>query len=162
MGFALPTAIGASLGTGKRVIVIAGDGGFQMNIQELELLHRRKLPVKIFIMNNAFLGMVRQMQDEFLGQNYVGTQYDYSMPNFKKVAEVYGIISHEVSRMDKMEETIAAALANDACELVDIHLCEDKHLVEPRMAGNRPMEDMRPFLERDALKTQMMIDLLDE
>ena len=162
MGFALPTSIGAALGSGKRAIVIVGDGGFQMNIQELEVLRRRNLPIKIFIMNNAFLGMVRQMQTEFLNKNYIGTQHDYSVPDFKSIGDAYGIKSHEVSDMDIIENIIKVSLKNDECELIDIHLSESKHLVEPRLVGNRPMEDMSPFLEREEFKQQMVIKPLDE
>lgn len=159
---ALPTAIGAVLGSGKRAIVIVGDGGFQMNIQELEVIKRRKLPIKIFIMNNAFLGMVRQMQTEFLNKNYIGTQNDYSVPNFKHIGDAYDIKSHEVSNMDDIENIIKVSLENDECELIDIQLSESKHLVEPRLAGNRPMEDMSPFLDREEFKKQMVIKPLDE
>ncbi len=161
MGCALPTAIGATLGSGKRVIAIVGDGGFQMNIQELEVLRRRALPIKIFIMNNAFLGMVRQMQTEYLNENYIGTQKDYSVPRFKSIGEAYGIKSHEVSSMDEIEKIIKRSLQNDASELIDIRLSDSKHLVEPRLAGNRPMEDMAPFLDREELEKQMVIKPLD-
>lgn len=162
MGCALPTAIGAVLGSGKRAIAIVGDGGFQMNIQELEVLRRRNLPIKILIMNNAFLGMVRQMQTEYLNENYIGTQKDYSVPHFKSIGEAYGIKSHEVSDKDEIEYRIKQILQNDACELIDIHLSDSKHLVEPRLAGNRPMEDMSPFLDREEFKKQMIIKPLDE
>lgn len=162
MGFALPTAIGAVLGSKKRAIVIVGDGGFQMNIQELEVLRRRNLSIKIFIMNNAFLGMVRQMQTEFLDKNYIGTQYDYSVPHFKNIGIAYGIKSHEVSDMDEIENIIKISLQNDECELIDIHLSDSKHLVEPRLVGNRPMEDMTPYLDREEFKQQMVIKPLDE
>ncbi len=162
MGCALPTAIGATLGSGKRAIIIAGDGGFQMNIQELEILKRRNLAIKIFIMNNAFLGMVRQMQSEFLNENFIGTQYDYSVPQFKNIGQAYGIKSHVVAEMNEIEAIIKSSLQNDECELVDIQLSDAKHLVEPRLAGNRPMEDMVPFLSREELKMQMVIKPLDE
>lgn len=162
MGCALPNAIGATLGSGKRAIVIVGDGGFQMNIQELEVLRRRNLPIKIFIMNNAFLGMVRQMQTEFLNKNYIGTQNDYSVPHFKDIGEAYGIKSHEVSDMDAIETRIKTSLQNDESELIDIQLSDSKHLVEPRLAGNRPMEDMAPFLDREEFTKQMVIKPLDE
>ncbi len=162
MGCALPTAVGAAISTGQRSIVIVGDGGFQMNIQELEILKRRNLPIKIFIMNNAFLGMVRQMQTEYLDKNYIGTQNDYSVPHFKNIGDAYGIKSHEVSAMEQIEEIIKESLQNDDCELIDIHLSESKHLVEPRLAGNRPMEDMVPLLDREEFKKQMVIKPLDE
>jgi len=157
MGCALPTAIGATMGAKNRAIVIAGDGGFQMNIQELEVLRRRGLAIKIFVMNNAFLGMVRQMQTEFLNKNYIGTQNDYSVPSFKSIAEAYGIRSHAVSEMSEIETVIKSSLENDECELIDIHLSDNKQLVEPRLAGNRPMEDMAPFLEREELENHMVI-----
>ncbi len=162
MGCALPTAIGATMGAKSRSIVIAGDGGFQMNIQELEVLRRRGLPIKIFVMNNAFLGMVRQMQTEFLNKNYIGTQNDYSVPNYKNVAEAYGIKSYTVSKMSEIEAIIKTSLSNDECELIDIHLSDNKHLVEPRLAGNKPMEDMAPFLEKDELESHMVIKLLED
>jgi len=157
MGFALPAAIGATLGSQKRTIVIVGDGGFQLNIQELEILRRRNLPIKIFIMNNAMLGMVRQMQTEFLNKNYIGTQKDYSVPNFKKIGEAYNIKSHTVSDMDAIEKIIQTSLQTNTCELIDIQLSDSKHLIEPRLTGNRPMEDMAPFLDRAEFKRQMVI-----
>ena len=113
-------------------------------------------------MNNAILGMVRQMQTEFLNKNYVGTQYDYSAPKFEKVGEAYGIKSHVVSEMSEVEAIIKQSLSNDDCELVNIHLSDNKQLVEPRLAGNKPMEDMAPFLERDELESHMVIKPLND
>ena len=162
MGCALPTAIGATISSKKRAIVIAGDGGFQMNIQELEVLRRRGLAIKIFVMNNAFLGMVRQMQTEFLNKNYIGTQNDYSVPNYESIAQAYGIRGHTVSELNEIETVIKASLSNDESELIDIHLSDNKQLVEPRLAGNRPMEDMAPFLEREELKSHMVIKPIED
>ncbi|HIP14813.1 MAG TPA: hypothetical protein EYG74_04920 [Sulfurimonas autotrophica] len=122
MGFALPAAIGATIGTGKRVITISGDGGFQMNLQELEVLRRRNLPIKNFILNNAMLGMVNQMQKEFLDQNYIGTKDDYSAPDFRNIARSYKMKGYEVTGLELIEKTIELSLANDDCEIVDIKL----------------------------------------
>lgn len=157
MGFALSAAIGASIGTGKRVIVISGDGGFQMNIQELEVIKRRNLPIKIFIMNNSVLGMVRQMQTEYLKHNHIGTQDDYSAPDFKKVAEAYGLKGYEISDIQAINGEVKTILKEENASLTNILLDESKYLVEPRLVGNRPMEDMAPFLERDELNSNMMI-----
>lgn len=162
MGCALPTAIGATLGTGQRSIVIVGDGGFQMNIQELELLKRRDLPIKIFILNNAGLGMVMQMQNAYLNQNYMGTEKDYSVPDFKNIGLAYGIRSHEVSHLGEVENIIEQSLQTDDCEIINIQLSESKHLIEPGLVGNKPMEDMIPFLERDELNELMVIKPIDE
>jgi len=157
MGFALPAAIGATLGTGKRAIVIVGDGGFQINIQELEVVKRRNLPIKIFIMNNALLGMVSLMQREYLDENLIGTDNDYSVPNFKNIGNAYGIKSHEASSLQNIYDLIKKSLGNDNSEIIDIQLDESKDLVEPVIASGRPMEDMAPFLDREELEKQMVI-----
>ncbi len=157
MGFALPAAIGATLGTGKRSIVIVGDGGFQMNIQELEVIKRRNLPIKIFIFNNANLGMVRLQQEQYNDQNYVGTEKDYSAPDFKAIGTAYGIKSYEASGDQEISDIIASSLANDESELIDIKLTEAKNRLEPRVTIDRPMEDMYPFVDREILNDLMIV-----
>jgi len=126
MGFALPVAIGATLGTGKRAIVITGDGGFQMNLQELEVIKRRNLPIKIFIMNNHVLGMVKNMQSLYLGKNYIGTENDYSAPNFRNLARTYQIKGYEASGYDFIKDTVQLSLRDNQCTLVNIQLDEKK------------------------------------
>ena len=162
MGFALPAAIGATLGTGKRSIVIVGDGGFQMNIQELEIIKRRNLPIKVFIFNNASLGMVRLQQEQYNEENYVGTVKDYSAPNFKEIAAAYGIKSSEVSGMQAITDRIKESLENDKSEVIDIRLTESKNQLEPRLAIDRPMEDMVPLMDRGELERLMLIKPVDE
>lgn len=162
MGFALPAAIGATLGTGKRSIVIVGDGGFQMNIQELEVIKRRNLPIKVFVFNNASLGMVRLQQEQYNEENYVGTEKDYSAPNFKKIAAAYGIKSSEVSGMKAINECIKSSLESDESEVIDIRLTESKNQLEPRLAIDRPMEDMLPLVDWDELERLMLIKPLDK
>ncbi len=157
MGFALPAAIGATLATGKRAIVIVGDGGFQINIQELEIIKRRQLPIKIFIMNNALLGMVSLMQNTHLDKNLIGTKDDYSVPNFKNIGNAYGIKSHEASSPQDIYELIKMSLDNDNSEIIDIQLDESKDLVEPTIAAGRSMEDMLPFLSRAELEEHMIV-----
>ena len=157
MGFALPAAIGATLGTGKRSIVIVGDGGFQMNLQELEIVKRRKLPIKIFIFDNASLGLVRMQQKQYDEENFVGTEKDYSAPNFKAIGEAYGIQSHEVSGLEDIEKLIESSMQNDDSELIDIRLSESKNRLEPIVTIDRPMEDMYPFMDSEELKDLMMI-----
>jgi len=155
MGFALPAAIGATLSNNKRAIVITGDGGFQMNIQELEVIKRRNLAIKIFVINNASLHMVKLRQDAYLESNHVGSKKDYSVPSFKKIAEAYGIKSHEASTIKEIYDLIEKSLENDEPELLDIQISGEMTTVEPRLNFNRSFEDMRPYLERDELKKQM-------
>ena len=161
MGFALPIAIGATIGTGKRALVIVGDGGFQMNIQELEVIKRRNLPIKIFIMNNANLGMVRQFQEIYFEKRYIGTQKDYSVPNFENIAHAYGLKSSTVSTIEEISQKIHETLLSDEAEIVNICLQEQMTTVEPKLIVNKPIEDMYPFLERDEFNAQMIIKPLE-
>ncbi len=159
MGFALPSAIGATLATNRRVIVISGDGGFQMNIQELEVIKRRALPIKMFIINNASLHMVKLRQDTYLEGNSVGSKKDYSVPHFKKIGTAYGIESHVVSNLNNMKTVFHERLKEDNAQVIDIHIKADLTTVEPRLDFNRAFEDMRPYLSEEELKRQMLIKL---
>jgi acetolactate synthase-1/2/3 large subunit len=159
MGFALPAAIGATLGTGRRSIVIVGDGGFQMNLQELEVLKRRHLPIKIFVFNNASLGLVRMQQGQYNDENYVGTEKDYSAPDFRAIAAAYGIKSRAVAQTEAILDAVRSSLENDESELVEIILGEAKNRLEPRVALGRPMEDMYPHITSEELEALMVIEL---
>jgi len=161
MGCALPMAIGSALGNGKRSIVIVGDGGFQMNIQELEIIKRRHLPIKIFIMNNTNLGMVRQFQELYFDENYIGTKKDYSVPHFENIGKAYGIASNTVSNKEEIYKKIEEMLLDDEPAILDIRLLESMTTVEPKLIVNKPIEDMYPFLDRDEFTQQMIIKPLD-
>ena len=94
MGFALPAAIGAAIGSGKKVYCIDGDGGFQMNIQELLTVKKYDLPIEIIILNNSGYGIIKQFQDSYFGSNYVATSKNDVFGDevdFVKIAEAYGV-----------------------------------------------------------------------
>ena len=158
MGFALPAAIGATIGSSKRVIVISGDGGFQMNIQELEVVARRDLPIKMFIINNSSLHMVKLRQDTYLAGNSVGSKKDYSVPNFKKIGKAYSIKSSKMDNIHKLKKKIKKVLEDNSSEIVDIVLEAYMTTVEPRLDFNRAFEDMRPYLDREELNEQMITE----
>lgn len=162
MGCGLPMAIGAVIASGNRAVVIVGDGGFQMNIQELEVVKRRNLPIKIFIMNNFGLGMVMNMQKNYLDGNYIGTKDDYSVPDFKKIGNAYGIKSHEASDIDEINAIIKESLQNNNCEIINIKLDESLVAPHPSFATGKPIEDMLPLLDREVFKEQMIIKPVDE
>ena len=104
MGFALPAAIGAKLGAPEReVVAVIGDGGFQMTLQELGTVMQERLPVKVLILDNAYLGMVRQWQSLFFGGRY--SEVGLANPDFVRIAEAYGIPAERVS--DRAELTVA-------------------------------------------------------
>lgn len=155
MGFALPCAIGAICANGENTIAIVGDGGFQMNIQELEVIKRRNLPVKIFVLNNQNLGMVRQFQEIYFEKEYLGTIKDYSVPDFKKIAEAYGIKSREIKKIDNFSSVLEEIFSSSEPELINIILENQFTSVEPKLIVGRPIEDMYPFIEVEELKKLM-------
>jgi acetolactate synthase-1/2/3 large subunit len=106
MGYGLPAAIGASMGRPDQLVFcITGDGGFQMNIQELATAVKHKVPIKVAILNNGYLGMVRQWQELFWGARYSETYLKDGNPDFIKVVEGYGAVG---IRVIKPEEVIPA------------------------------------------------------
>ena len=112
MGFALPAAIGAKVARPEaEVWVIVGDGGFQMTMSELATIQQEKLKINIAIINNGFLGMVRQWQEFFYERNYEATPL--LNPNFVKLAEAYGIRSMAVTERSQVLPTVRAAREHD-------------------------------------------------
>ena len=118
MGFELPAAMGVKVGRPDDIVwCIAGDGGFQMTIQELATIVQERLAVKVAIMNNGFLGMVRQWQELFYGRRYVATPL--SGPNFVKIAEAYGIPALRVKHNDEVVSAIEQAMNYQGPFIID-------------------------------------------
>lgn len=140
MGFGLPSAIGAQVACpDKKIISIVGDGGFQMNIQELILLKAYKLPVKVFIMNNSYLGMVRQWQELFHERRYSEVNLEIN-PDFIKVAEAYGVKSVTLESEEDLEK-IDEILKNDEPILVNCIVKKEEN-VYPMIPAGKSAEDM--------------------
>lgn len=141
MGFALPAAIGAKMGKPEReVIAIIGDGCMQMNIQELGTILQTKVPVKIVIMNNEFLGMVRQWQELFFDKRYASTVM--INPNFVKIAEGYGIKGSKVTKREDLTKGIADMIASDESYLLEI-MVEKEGNVFPMIPTGATVSDVR-------------------
>lgn len=105
MGFSLPAAIGAYYAGNNKTFCIAGDGAFQMNIQELQWVVREQIPVTIFVMNNNVLGLIRQQQDDFFGSRYYGSSVEggFDSPSFVDIGRAYGIDSYRVSDINELD-----------------------------------------------------------
>lgn len=145
MGYSLPAAIGASFASKKSpVVCFAGDGGFQINIQELETIRRNNLPIKIVLLNNHCLGMIRQFQDSYFDSAYQSTVWGYSAPDFAALAKVYGIDSAKIEREDQIKEAISQMWKQpDQPFLLDVSL--DIHTnVYPKMLFGNPISKMEP------------------
>jgi acetolactate synthase-1/2/3 large subunit len=114
MGFSVPASIGAAFGIKDRPIIsISGDGGFQMNMQELITAAYNKLPIKFFIINNSFLGMVRQWQELFHAEKYSFTDLSDSNPDFVKVGEAFGCKAFSTDKPEDVDYLLDEALAYD-------------------------------------------------
>ena len=130
MGCGLPFAIGSCIAEGgKTVYCISGDGGFQMNIQELETVHREKLPVKIFILNNRVLGKISETQHFSHGDRFAATAESggYTVPNFQKIAEAYGIRAATLGDCRELDSYKEWFTDNEAC-LFNISLPSESFL----------------------------------
>lgn len=140
MGYALPAAIGAQIGKpGEEIWVVAGDGGFQMTMPELSTVVQEQLPVKIAIINNGYLGMVRQWQDVFYNKRYVGTPL--FNPDFVKIAEAYGIPGRAVTNKADVFDALRQAQNYDGPFLIDFQV-EEFTNVYPMVAPGKSNADM--------------------
>jgi acetolactate synthase I/II/III large subunit len=141
MGFALPAAIGAKMGKPDReVVAIIGDGGFQMNIQELGTIYQTKVPVKIVVLNNEFLGMVRQWQELFFDYRYASTVM--VNPNFCAIAEGYYIKARKVTKREELDEAIAEMMASKDAYFLEV-MVEKENNVFPMIPTGASVSDMR-------------------
>ncbi len=141
MGFGLPAALGAKLGMPERdVCVFIGDGGFQMTIQELGTIFQTRAAVKIVILNNNFLGMVRQWQELFFDRRYASTEL--TNPDFQTIAKGYGIESSLVTSRDTLDEAIADMVKNDGPYLLEVRV-EKEGNVFPMVPSGSSVSDIR-------------------
>lgn len=141
MGFGFPAAIGAQIAKPEaRVVAIVGDGGFQMTAQELSLLQEMRIPVKVVILNNGALGMVRQWQQTFYDERYSQSLMPVQ-PDFVKLAEAYDIKGYRVSKKEDAEKIFKEALLSDEPVLID---CRVKMLenVYPMVAPGKGLNEM--------------------
>jgi acetolactate synthase I/II/III large subunit len=146
MGFGLPAAIGAAMVDSSRpIVLIAGDGGFQCNIQELETVAHHRLPLKVVILNNGCHGMVRQFQQSYFEGNYQSTLWGYSAPDFVRVAEAYGLEARSLTESND----VAAAVewlhsTQERPALLDVKI-DTYANAYPKIAFGRPMTEMEPL-----------------
>jgi acetolactate synthase-1/2/3 large subunit len=168
MGFDLPAAIGACLASGrKRTICLAGDGGFQMNIQELQTLKRLNLPVKLFVLNNDGYGSIRAMQTNRFAGHLVAcdSSSGLELPDICKQAETIGLASRRLDSSKNLAAKVAEVLAMTGPIVCEV-LADPDVPTAPRLSSevlpdgrivSKPMEDLFPFLHRDEFKQVMAV-----
>jgi acetolactate synthase-1/2/3 large subunit len=167
MGFGLPGAIGAYFADpSKDIILIAGDGGLQMNIQELQTIIHNKIPLKIFLLNNNGYLAISLMQDNLFKGKYIGSNPDsgVSNPNFTKLADAYGFKTYILNNNTELENKIDEILNTEGPVLCEIMMIENQLLI-PRVQSSKDsngkiisnsLENMFPYLSDDEMKENML------
>jgi len=155
MGFSLPAGIGACVALDKQpVVVLIGDGCMQINIQELQTIVRNNLPVKIVVLNNRTLGMIRQFQDSYFESRYQSTYWGYDAPDFAKVAVAYGIDAKTIESSNEIENAVDWFWTKEnekRPQLLQVMI--DPHTnTYPKIAFGRPITEMEPFAKPIAME----------
>jgi acetolactate synthase-1/2/3 large subunit len=146
MGFALPAALGAALAWPDRpVVMIAGDGGFQLNIQELQTLVHNRLPVKMVVLNNQCYGMVRQFQESYFQGRYQSSYWGYSAPDFARIANAYDISSRTANGSSEVQDALDTMWKDPNVPFLLQVMIDPVANVYPKIAFGRPITEMEPF-----------------
>ncbi len=173
MGFGLPHSIGACLASGmRRTICVNGDGGFQLNIQDLETVHRLQLPIKYFILNNDGYGSIRGTQNNYFQGRLVAADSSsgLTLPNIRRISDAYGIPNGRIANHAELEEGVNQALAGRGPFICEIML-DPNEQTAPKVKsvlGNdgrmisKPLEDLAPFLDRQEFLANMIIPPISE
>ena len=173
MGWGLPASIGACIAHGKkRVICLAGDGGFQMTIQELATVMHNRLPIKIFVYNNDGYLTIKQSQEVGFEGRVMGCNAEtgLSFPNFVKVGEAYSIKSVRIDSQMNLREQIQVILNEDGPVLCELTMDPDQPQIPKAIPRRRAdgtsiqtaLEDMYPYLDRDELKENMISENMED
>jgi acetolactate synthase-1/2/3 large subunit len=172
MGFALPASIGACLASGrKRTISVDGDGGFQMNIQELETVARLNLPIKFFVINNHGYASIRASQQKYFGQlTGADSSSGMTLPDIVSVASAYKIPTARIDTPVDLRQQIKNVLQTPGPVVCDVVVLKDE-VCAPRLSSiqradgsmiSKPLEDLWPFLDREEFLANMIVPPLDE
>jgi acetolactate synthase-1/2/3 large subunit len=172
MGFALAASLGACVASGgRRTVTIDGDGGFQMNSQELETIRRLNLPIKIFVLNNNGYGSIRSTQRSYFNSRFIASHPSggLTLPDTCSLAAAYGLPATRVSGHAGLRQTIRQVLDSAGPMICEVMISPDQYTA-PKVASaqradgmmvSKPLEDMWPFLEREEFAANMLIPTLD-
>ena len=172
MGFGIPAAIGGCVASGqRRTISIEGDGGFIMNIQELETVKRLGLPIKFFVLNNGGYVSIQTTQKNYFGGHYVGSSAasGVTLPDIQTIAKSFGLATACLENHDNIRENVREILSMPGPVVCEVMVSPDQ-VTAPRVASKQcedgsmvslPMEDLWPFLDREELKANMTTISLD-
>ena len=147
MGYSLPASIGAYYASGEKIISINGDGGFQMNIQELQFIAREKLPVKIIVFNNHSLGMLRHFQEMYFDRKYFHTTEGsgYTVPKLSKIAAAYGLDYYCFKNINEINGDF---MENNNPALIEIDINHET-IIQPKSRFGQPAQNQEPLLDKN-------------
>lgn len=173
MGYDLPAALGAAVGSkSEHLICVTGEGSLQMNLQELQTLIHHRLPIKLFVLNNAGYISIRNTQNNFFGGNKVGSDASsgVSFPDTLKLAQAYGFETKRIDTQERLRESIREVLQMKGPIVCEIMLSPAEKM-EPKLSSqvkpdgtmvSKPLEDMFPFLDREEFLSNMIVKPIDE
>ncbi len=153
MGSGLPLAVGACVASGAPVVLVAGDGGFQLNIQELQTVARNGLPLKMVVLNNRSHGMVRQFQESYFEGRYQSTCWGYSAPDFVAVAGAFGIAAGRAEDEAELDEEVDAMWRDPNTPYLLEVTIETAANAYPKIAFGHPISEMEPFVAPKAMES---------
>jgi len=168
MGFGLPQTIGACLASGRRrTICVNGDGGFQLNIQDLETIYRLKLPIKYFILNNLGYGSIRATQKNYFRGHLVASDAasGLTLPDIRRISDAYRIPNNQIASHSELEKRVMEALTCEGPFISEVMIDPDEQLA-PKVQSvigvngsmkSKPLEDLAPFLDREEFLANMII-----
>lgn len=164
MGFGLPASIGASVASGRRTVVVDGDGGFQFNIQELETVARLQLPIKFFVLNNGGYSSIRTSQRNYFGRVVAAdASSGQTLPDLRRVSEAWGLPSRRIESQRNLREQLREVLATPGPFICDVVIIPDEDRL-PRISSrvlpdgsmtSTPLEDLFPYLPREEFEENM-------
>jgi acetolactate synthase-1/2/3 large subunit len=168
MGFAIPASIGVCLATGgRRIVCVDGDGGFQLNIQELATVAHLQLPIKFFVLDNGGYASIRATQKNYFGGPNIGCgpSTGMSLPDFRKVARAYGVRAASIEDQSDLRGQVRRVLRMNGPVVCNVRLISDE-VRAPRVSSmqrpdgsfvSKPLEDLWPFLDRDEFEQNMLV-----
>lgn len=162
MGYSLAASIGASIGlNNKPIICIIGDGGMQINIQELQTMKHYNLPIKVFILNSNSYAIIMQFQDMYFDSKYIATvpKRGYSAPNFTEIVKAYGIKTEKITQQKDLDNKIKKVLVYNGPIVCEVAIPQNAKLV-PKLEFGNPIEDLSPQLPRVEFLQNMLIKSL--
>lgn len=171
MGYAIPAIIGAYYSGRKDIITVVGDGSIMMNLQELLIISKHNIPAKIFVINNDMYAVIRKRQHDLFRNRTIGNDPSNGVPapDFKQIAKSFGFEYLKIESLDELASGIEKVLGSKKAFISEIICVQEQNyfhmsyaINEKRKLVKRPLEDLSPFLDRDLIKNEMIIPMIDE